>query len=194
MYIAFLFVLLYCQSVHAQQHIGYIDPQYDSLKSYDVFLESLDKGFYTEYKVNGKVVTREYYNKYNLQWNSMGACKPCYLYTFDEQDHLLHVAFQYKDCIVGIYREYFPEGGIKVIGQFKENTTGDWDHLFERQLCNVRIGRWQYFNMEGKLFLIESYDEYGKLFEKQAVDMDNEEEENTKPKLYENIKNIFNKE
>jgi antitoxin component YwqK of YwqJK toxin-antitoxin module len=185
MYKYLILSFLFFSTVKAQ-HIDYLDPQYDSIKTYDVFLEANNKGYYTEYKLNGKIVSREEYNNFYIYWNAAGACKPCYLYTYDVNDKLKHVAFQYKDCLVGIYREFYNDGTIKIIGQFKENTTGDWEDLFDRQLCTVRIGRWQFFSPEGKLYLIEFYDEKGKLYEKQDIPIEEE-----KMNLKEIIKSKF---
>lgn len=135
---------------------------FDTLKTYDVFLEQVKTSWGMDYKANGQSVSVEKYNYYKMHWNAAYACKPCYLATMDAQDHVLHFALQYQNCLVGIYKEYYPEGGIKVEGQYKTDTTGNFDAFLKQGNCNLRIGKWIYYGSQGTKTKAEVYDN-GKL-------------------------------
>lgn len=129
----------------------------DTLRTYDVFLEERPTPFGKAYMCNGREVTKKKYDEYKLFWNASGACKPCLLYTYDDQDKLKYVAYQYEDCLCGSYTEFYPEGGKKVEGQFRPNTSGSWLNMKGRDLCNKRDGVWTYYDNNGLITKTETY-------------------------------------
>jgi hypothetical protein len=131
--------------------------KFDTLRSYDVYLEERPTPFGTAYMCNGKEVTKQKFAEYKLLWNASGACKPCLLYTYDDKDELKYAAYQYEDCLCGSYVEYYPDGARKLEGQFKENKTGDWNNMKARDLCNVREGKWTYYFQTGVTEKTEVY-------------------------------------
>lgn len=172
---------------------------YDTLKTYDVFLEANKTTWGTmEYKANGNLISIESYNKYKMHWNAAYACKPCNMVTLDAKENILHVAFQYQNCLTGYYKEYYNDGTLKVDGQYKENPEpNNWDKLGERGLCDIRIGKWTYFNNEGKANKVEIY-ENGILKNIENIDIstkvNNENNENVEKKpLGQKIKSKFQK-
>ena len=174
---------------------------YDTIKTYDVFLEA-NKTVWgvMEYKANGQLISVETYNKYKMHWNAAYACKPCNLVTLDAKDKILHEAFQYQNCLSGYYKEYYTDGTIKVDGQYKENPEPEnWEKLGERGLCDIRVGKWVYYNAEGKAQKSEQY-ENGVLVKVDNLNISNstktqtENTENTeKVPLGQKIKSKFQK-
>ncbi len=140
----------------------------DTLKTYDVFLEERPTPFGKAYMCNGSEVTKEKFSEYKLLWNAAAACKPCMLYTYDDKDRIKHIAYQYQDCLCGHYVEYYPEGTKKLEGQFKENTSGNWQNLKSRDICNIRDGVWTYYYPNGVFEKTETFVE-GKLKETSGV-------------------------
>jgi antitoxin component YwqK of YwqJK toxin-antitoxin module len=45
------------------------------------------------------------------------------LKVYDEKENLMWEAIQYTDCKAGFYIDYYPNGQIRSVGQFKENKT-----------------------------------------------------------------------
>jgi hypothetical protein len=131
--------------------------QVDTLRTYDVFLEERLTPFGIAYMCNGSEITKKKYLEYKAYWNASGACKPCMLYTYDNKEQLKYAAFQYEDCLCGSYKEYYPDGTVKVEGQFKANTTGLWTNMKGRNLCSVRDGIWTYFFPDGVTEKTEIY-------------------------------------
>ena len=95
----------------------------DTLRTYDVFLEERTTPFGIAYMCNGAEVTKSRYMEMKRFWNAADACQPCLLYTYNNKDQLKYVAYQYENCLCGEYKEYYPEGQLKVEGQFRENLT-----------------------------------------------------------------------
>lgn len=129
----------------------------DTLRSYDVFLEERQTPFGTAYICNGNEVTKKKYLEFKRFWNAAGACKPCLLYTYNDKDQLKYVAFQYQDCLCGEYKEYYPEGNLKVEGQFKIIQSNNYENLNIRNQCNVREGIWTYYFENGVTEKTETY-------------------------------------
>jgi antitoxin component YwqK of YwqJK toxin-antitoxin module len=129
----------------------------DTLRSYDVFLEERQTPFGTAYICNGNEVTKKKYVEFKRFWNAAGACKPCLLYTYDDKDQLKYVAYQYQDCLCGSYKEYYPEGSLKVEGQFKKIQSDNFENLNPRNQCNVRDGIWTYYFENGVTEKTETY-------------------------------------
>ncbi len=131
----------------------------DTLRTYDVFLEIRKTPFGDAYMCNGNEISRQKYEDYKLFWNSTAGCKPCILYTYNDKEEIKFITFQYKDCLCGSYTEYYPNGQIKVKGQFKENNSSDWLNMRNRGLCNIRVGNWMYYYESGVVQKSEMYEE-----------------------------------
>lgn len=129
----------------------------DTLRTYDVYLEERLTPFGKAYMCNGAEVTKQKYMEYKRFWDAVGACQPCLLYTYNNKDELMHVAFQYEECLCGSYKEYYPAGTLKVEGQFKQNPSATWDNIRIKGVCNIREGKWTYYTEEGAVLKEETY-------------------------------------
>jgi len=129
----------------------------DTLRTYDVYLEERITPFGKAYMCNGLEVSKQRYMDYKRFWDAAGACQPCLLYTYNDKDQLKYVAYQYEDCLCGSYKEYYAEGPLKAEGQFKQNTSGTWDKIRSKGICNVRDGKWVYYTPEGNILKVETY-------------------------------------
>lgn len=175
----FFFLLL--GSISAQEN----ESSYDSLRTYNVNLSDMMTTFGRKYMANGKEITKEQYEKYKEHWDISEKCRPCRLHTYNENGILQNVALQYTDCLVGSYKEYYPDGKLKVEGQFRSNTSSDWSNLRMRNLCSVKEGEWKYYETSGKLVLVEFY-ELGKL-----VNQEVPKETSEKPNGVQRLKGLF---
>lgn len=108
------------------------------------------------YKGNGKEITKEKYEKIQLSRKNLEECKPCMLETYDENDKLLIKAAQYKDCCVGSWIGYYPNGKVKTIGHYRENETDIWDPLWDHGYC-IKHGTWTEYAENGKPLKTETY-------------------------------------
>ena len=127
-------------------------------KFYSVRASSSTRGGKTTYKVNNKIVTQEKYDKYHGTWKDMETCCPCILKSYNENDILLSEAVSCTDCVVGYYKEFYPNGKLKLKGQFKENPTNNWEDIYKRGYCSVEDGKWLYYNNKGQINYIEIWD------------------------------------
>ena len=121
----------------------------DTLRTYDVFLEERLTPFGKAYMCNGIEVTKQKYLEYKRFWGASAACTPCTLYTYNDKNELKHVAYQYEECLCGSYKEYYADKTLKVEGQFKQNTTGNWENIKSKNICNIRDGVWIYYTETG---------------------------------------------
>ena len=121
---------------------------YKGLQTKKFYAVNLDS-FGRIYKANGRIVSKSTYKKYHSTWENMKNCCPCIRKEYDEKDILLRERVACTDCSIGWFKEFYPNGRIRLMGQYKENLTGDWDNIYDRGLCNVRDGQWVYFNQKG---------------------------------------------
>lgn len=129
------------------------------VKFYSVSMSSSRDGGRSTYTVNNKRVSKSVYDKYHDTWDDMSSCCPCILKSYDENDVLLSEAVSCTDCAVGYYKEFYPNGRLKLQGQFKENPTDDWDDIYRRGYCSVMDGKWFFYNGRGEIDYIELWDE-----------------------------------
>jgi antitoxin component YwqK of YwqJK toxin-antitoxin module len=158
-------LMFFCQQVLAQS--SYRD--LDTLRTFDVNLDEQMTTWGRKYYANGKEVSKEQYMMFKEHWDLAQKCAPCILSTYDGQNRLKHTAVQYADCLVGEYREFHSNGNLKATGQFVQNPTSDWSNLRMRGLCNVKDGKWTYYNNAGKAEWVEFY-EKGKLLSKEEAE------------------------
>ena len=119
-------------------------------KFYSVSGSSSTRNDITTYKINDKDVDESTYNKYMSTWKNMETCCPCILESYDENDVLLSESIACTDCGVGWFKEYYPNGKLRLTGQYKENPTGNWKDIWNKQYCNVEAGEWIYYNENGE--------------------------------------------
>jgi antitoxin component YwqK of YwqJK toxin-antitoxin module len=111
----------------------------------------------SKYYINGEQVRKIIYDDKRKLFDNLLKCRPCYLITLNLDQKPIIEAVSYGECMVGSWIEYHKNGRIKSIGQYKENTTGDWSNIYDRGYCSVRVGEWKYFDMNGKLIKVEHY-------------------------------------
>ena len=103
------------------------------------------------YKLDGKKISKSTYEKYKPNWDILESCCPCLLKYYDKNEILLREIVSCTDCRVGDYKEFYPNGKLKISGQYKENNSGNWDWktIQKRGYCSVPNGKWTYFNKKG---------------------------------------------
>jgi antitoxin component YwqK of YwqJK toxin-antitoxin module len=121
----------------------------ETKKFYSVGLSSQTTNVEGTYEVNGKKVSKSIYDKYESTWKNMETCCPCILKSYDENDVLIREAVSCTDCGVGVFKEFYPNGKVKLTGRYKENPTGNWKNIWDRGYCSVADGQWTYFNEKG---------------------------------------------
>lgn len=128
-------------------------------KFYSVSLLSMETEGNTIYKVNGNIVSKPVYDKYKSTWKNMERCCPCILESYDENDALLSEAVSCSDCGVGFFKEFYPNGTIRLSGKYKENSSRIWINLWERGFCSVPDGQWTYFAENGDTLYSEFWND-----------------------------------
>jgi len=118
-------------------------------KFYSVGLSSQTENGQGTYEVNGKKVNKSAYDKYQSTWKNMENCCPCILKSYNENDILLREAVSCTDCGVGWFKEFYPNGNLKLTGFYKENPTGKWKDIWNRGYCSVKNNQWTYFKENG---------------------------------------------
>ena len=136
----------------------------DTLKHYSGNFSAWTLNGVTTYKINDSVVSKASYDKYASTFDNISACTPCYFETYSLDDTLLYSGEQYQDCRVGIWREFYPGGQLKVLGHYRPNPKGKWKNAYDRGFCSVKEGEWIYYNESGEVIKKEMYTN-GKLVE-----------------------------
>jgi hypothetical protein len=144
----FLLILINGQ-VFGQSESTSIYKNLKTKKYYPLGLSSRLIGDEVVYKVNGETVDKKTYEKFHSTYKNMENCCPCILKAYDENEILLREAVSCTDCWVGYLKEYHPNGNLKLIGFHKENPTKNWKNIWDRGFCNVKDGKWTYFNEDG---------------------------------------------
>jgi hypothetical protein len=130
----------------------------DTLKFYDVELETETYRNRTTYWVDHKEVDKKTYDFYDYHWKNVDRCTPCFLKTYDSSERLLKEGVQYGDCNIGVWTEYSLTGKIRLKGHFKENDTGDWNEIWKRGLCTVKHGKWIHYDPNGEVLYVLYYE------------------------------------
>ncbi|MBI1227444.1 MAG: hypothetical protein GC192_19590 [Bacteroidetes bacterium] len=152
--------LLFCSFLFQLNAQNKEIPTYENLtvkKTYNVSISSSKRGGYITYEVDGVKVKKDVYQKYKDGFDNMEDCCPCILKTYDKDEVLLKEAVQCSDCVVGYLKEFYPNGKVKILGHYKENTTGDWFNIFYRGYCYVQDGDWFYYDEYGNIVKIETW-------------------------------------
>ena len=72
---------------------------------------------------------------------------------YNKIEKLAEAGVFYKDCNVGVWKEYYRNGKIKLIGHYKENQKEDWNDIE----CCIKHGKWTYYKRNGKIKKLENY-------------------------------------
>lgn len=110
------------------------------------------------YLFNDKVVSKYLFDNSEYAWNVLDSCCPCILQLYDENDVLLQELISCRGFEVGWVKEYYPNGIVKMSGQYRENASGKWEHIVETGNCCIREGRWTYFDDKGDTLYNEFWD------------------------------------
>lgn len=144
-------------SLSAQTKTSTVYSNLDTLKYYNVNIRSERINNSYNYWANNTPVDKDTYDKYSATWDNLNLCRPCYLMTYNKNDKLINEGFQYTDCRIGIWIEYYPTGEVKLIAHYKENDTGNWDRLGARSYCSKKDGSWIYYDIYGRIIKSEKY-------------------------------------
>ncbi len=131
----------------------------DTIYKYDFNLgHTVNNGDTVYCSADGNKISLQEFRKYSRFSDSFRKCKPCYLIVLGANDKVIREGVQYTDCAVGKRIEYYPNGNIKRIGYFKENTTGSWNDIFDRGFCFVYEGRWIFMDEKGDTLYSEFWE------------------------------------
>ena len=145
-------------SQKANYAISPSSPKPDTIIYYKVDSESMSiKGGTTVYKVNDKIVSQQQWSKMTIGNAQMKTCTPCIVKTYDDKDNLLSIGMQYKWCKSGTYTEYYPDGKVKVTGQYKTNALGTSGKPTSATYCGVKEGTWTYYTESGEIAKTELF-------------------------------------
>ncbi len=125
-----------------------------------------------KFQINGSEVSELVYEKYMLTKDHIHCC-PCILKMYDEFDVLLREGIMCQGGGVGYMKEYYPNGKVKVSGQYLENASGDWEFRMDHNFTNIPDGKWTYYKENGS----ENYVEYwnaGAFLQQEPVQATNE--------------------
>jgi len=153
-----IFTVLISINLYSQLDSNSVYKDLEIKKFYSVGTSSSTSGGKTTYKVNNRIVPKDKYDKYHNAWKNMKSCCPCILKSYDVNDVLQSEAVSCTDCGVGYYKEFYPNGKLKLKGQFKENHTNNWKDIYKRGYCSVLDGKWLYYNNKGQINYIEIWD------------------------------------
>jgi antitoxin component YwqK of YwqJK toxin-antitoxin module len=159
-----LIILCFAQENLAQSDTSSVYKNLETKKFYRVQTElTTNTGGVTVYKVEGKIVDKATFKKYHLDIDEFGRCCPCLAKWYNINGVLICEEVACTDCRVGSYKEFYPNGKIKVKGQYKETkgisyseeTKNDWN---ADTVCEITTGKWTYFSNKGDTL----YHEYWK--------------------------------
>lgn len=167
--IIFLFIfLVFCLGNIAQ------DKKLKTLKIYSLSSTYSNTGKKIVYKVDGKNVDRKEYDKaikkYELSNRRIDKCTPCILKSYNLNNELIFESENYYDCLIGLYKEYYKNGNLKLKGYHKGNKTNIYDNLTDREICDIPNGKWTYYNLKGDTLYNEFWEDG--IFIKQIPEQD----------------------
>jgi len=125
-------------------------------KFFTAFTETATVNGKTIYKANVKEISKDKYDVMMASRSSIAECTPCMLETYDENGKLSTKAVQYKDCYVGSFTAYYPNGKVKTQGHYRENDTDIWEPLWDNGYC-IKHGTWTEYDEKGKVIKTENY-------------------------------------
>jgi antitoxin component YwqK of YwqJK toxin-antitoxin module len=157
--LSFVFVLISLQSFCQKDSARDIYQRLDTMDSYtNIVISTGPDGFF----INEKRVDKKTYEEYKKVMDKMDSCKPCWVKNYTVDGGFVSEGAYYSDCYIGTYIEYFPGGKHKITGHYKENHSGNWTEFWNKGFCNVKDGKWIYYDQEGRIRKTEQYHD-GKL-------------------------------
>lgn len=125
------------------------------------------------YWLNNRLIDEANYKTFLENEEKFDSCNPCLLKSFNSDGNLIYEGYQFSDCGVGKFIEYFDNGKPKVIGYYKQNLSSDWRNLVKRGYCSISDSIWTYFRKNGDV----AYQEYwsNNTFIKQVPEQDSNE-------------------
>lgn len=148
-YALVLFLLICKVSSFAQ--IG-TDSAYLNLKRIKVYSGNFDiQPINSEilYKIDEAVVSKYEFDKLTSSWQTLDTCCPCIVTFYDKNEILIREQVLCRGYEVGYVKDFYPNGKLKMTGQYMENHTGNWNYLVETGRCCVHDGIWVYYNPNG---------------------------------------------
>lgn len=150
-----IFLTIAFGQVFGQSDSSTIYKALETKKYYAVGLSTQTTNGKVTYQVKGKKVSKSTYDKFQSTYKNMETCCPCILKFYDENDYLFREAVYCTDCRVGAFKEFYPNGKVKLSGRYKENPSENWDDIWTRGFCDVLDGQWTYFNKKGDTLFSE---------------------------------------
>ena len=149
-------------AIYSQAQTSAVKPPasaHDTIVYYLIDSESMSlKGNQAVYKVNNQIVSQQQWRRMTIGNGQMKTCTPCMVKTYDAKDNLISIGMQYKWCQSGVYTGYYPNGKIKMTGQYKTNSTGRSDKPSSSSAhCGIKEGTWTYYNETGEITKTELY-------------------------------------
>ncbi|MBC7861922.1 MAG: hypothetical protein IAF38_03050 [Bacteroidia bacterium] len=167
-YFLLLTIFFFCFSANGQ--IAPV-PKTDTIKWHNVITGSSTLNGKTIYEANGVSIDSVKYNLFQKEWknNPLRKCRPCYLFELNENDRITKEGDFFINIPIGVYKEYFSNGKLKVSGKYK-NVYPLTHSDFQMGVpctgkCTVKDGEWKYYSDKGKLLKTEKYKD-GKLLKK----------------------------
>lgn len=154
--ISFLFIVYSCFNIYAQQDSLAVSAVLDTMIVHE--LGTTSNGTYYSYQIfsNGELISEDYKNK-SSYIDILIRCKPCYMKIYSVVSVLKNEGVRYGECNCGTHKQYYANGLIKALQNYKENDSGYWDNLYARGYCSVKDGMWRYYEPNGKLKKVENY-------------------------------------
>lgn len=110
----------------------------------------------TSYFIDNKKISKRKYKSYLRRIIDPEKCTPCYLKAY-RNNKLIYEGDFYLDCGVGTYKEFYLNGNIKVIGNYRRNETQEWNRATSNEWCAIKEGVWKYYDEKGNLTKKEEY-------------------------------------
>ncbi|PBQ33613.1 hypothetical protein CNR22_18130 [Sphingobacteriaceae bacterium] len=120
----------------------------DTVKVYHCSYSRSLRGDSATYKINDKVVTKEYFQKIQDVNKAIQKCNPCYMKNYSLDDVLLDAGTLYIHCPSG--KEKKP---IEIETEHGKSMMQESDHC--------KHGEWKYYDANGNITKVEHYD-FGK--------------------------------
>lgn len=142
---------------YALESFGNGSTLYSFRSSYDTchFSDNSESFITPRFFANCNEVSKEIFDSLRQTKKDGMRCKPCVLNHFNDSGNVLISAWQYTDCNVGPYLEYYSNGQIKTKGAYKTNKSR-WI-IWKKWNCSVKEGDWYHYTITGELIKKESY-------------------------------------
>jgi hypothetical protein len=100
-------------------------------------------------------MSRSESQRYQEEQADLSNCLPCIVQYMDRNDNIFLEGIFYTDACVGWFKEYYPNGKLKLQGQYTENTSGNWNTVFAEGNIHKQNGQWIYYDESGAFHHVE---------------------------------------